>query len=100
MASSGGASSSLPKWQLALVVGAPVALGLGYMYYKNCANKPEEKPGRGKPKRSTRENGEKQISIDGDFPVKPGNVPAAEVRFLLFLVFAMVCNFELYYSVF
>ncbi|OXU29262.1 hypothetical protein TSAR_007507 [Trichomalopsis sarcophagae] len=75
MASSGGASSSLPKWQLALVVGAPVALGLGYMYYKNCANKPEEKPGRGKPKKSSRENGEKQISIDGDFPE---NVTAAE----------------------
>lgn len=29
------ASSSLPKWQLALVVGAPVAIGLSYMYYRN-----------------------------------------------------------------
>lgn len=28
-------SSSLPKWQLALVVGAPVAIGLSYMYYRN-----------------------------------------------------------------
>ena len=28
------AGSPLPKWQLALVVAAPVALGLGYMYLK------------------------------------------------------------------
>jgi len=28
-------SNLLPKWQLALVVGAPVAIGLSYMYYRN-----------------------------------------------------------------
>ncbi|XP_034942853.1 mitochondrial import receptor subunit TOM70 [Chelonus insularis] len=54
-------SGSLPKWQLALAVGAPVALGLGYMYYKNI--------NQGKSKGSDKTNGtatEKQISIDGD----------------------------------
>ncbi|XP_011314641.1 mitochondrial import receptor subunit TOM70 [Fopius arisanus] len=58
-------SSSLPKWQLALAVGAPVALGLGYIYYKNSS--------QGKPKGPDKSNGtapEKQISIDGDSPGK------------------------------
>ncbi|XP_058801674.1 mitochondrial import receptor subunit TOM70-like [Phymastichus coffea] len=76
MASTSGASSSLPKWQLALVVGAPVALGLGYMYYKNSINKPEEKPGKGR--KSAKGNDEKQISIDGDFPAKTGNATTIE----------------------
>ncbi|CAK9809692.1 Mitochondrial import receptor subunit TOM70 [Anthophora quadrimaculata] len=56
----------LPKWQLALAFAAPVALGFGYMYYKNG------KPNRDKPKKSTKENGvpagDKQISIDIDYP--------------------------------
>lgn len=63
----------LPKWQLALVVGAPVALGLGYMYYKS-STKPSSKPERGKSKLGSRENGtkaDKQISIDGDCNSKP-----------------------------
>lgn len=53
------------KWQLALVVGAPVALGLGYMYYKNNARTNTKPDRHAKPK----ENGastDKQISIDGD----------------------------------
>ncbi|XP_078044120.1 translocase of outer membrane 70 [Augochlora pura] len=61
----------LPRWQLALAVGAPVALGLGYMYYKN-SNKPSSKSNRGKPSSSSKENGtpaaDKQISIDADYP--------------------------------
>ncbi|XP_043259662.1 mitochondrial import receptor subunit TOM70 [Colletes gigas] len=71
---SGAASitgSPLSKWQLALAVGAPVALGLGYIYYKN-ANKPVSKPNRGKLKSNSKENGtsaaDKQISIDVDCP--------------------------------
>ncbi|KOC66261.1 Mitochondrial import receptor subunit TOM70 [Habropoda laboriosa] len=61
----------LPKWQLALAVATPVALGFGYMYYKNN-RKPSSKPSRGKPKNSSKENGaptsDKQISIDVDCP--------------------------------
>ncbi|KZC14004.1 PREDICTED: mitochondrial import receptor subunit TOM70 [Dufourea novaeangliae] len=65
--------SALPKWQLALVVGAPVALGLGYMYFKNNI-KPSPKSNRGKSKTGSKENGtpaaDKQISIDADCPPK------------------------------
>lgn len=78
---SNSASSSLPKWQLALVVGAPVALGLGYMYYRNCSTteKSEDKSSKNS-RRHVKENGEKQISIDGDVPGKTGKGAAAEVR--------------------
>ncbi|XP_070528059.1 mitochondrial import receptor subunit TOM70 isoform X2 [Cardiocondyla obscurior] len=82
-ASSGVAGSPLPKWQLALVVGAPVALGLGYMYYRNRnsggrADKPERDKFKGGA--NARENGapvDKQISIDGDCPPKVPS-PAAQ----------------------
>lgn len=60
-------SSPLPKWQLALVVGAPVALGLSYMYYKNSI-----KQNRGTAKADQKKNGtkssDKQISIDAECP--------------------------------
>ncbi|KAL6444474.1 hypothetical protein ACFW04_001957 [Cataglyphis niger] len=81
-ATSGVAGSSpLPKWQLALVVGAPVALGLGYMYYKNKNNSSGSSDRITKSERdkfksgatSSKENGataDKQISIDGDCPPK------------------------------
>ncbi|KAK2580459.1 hypothetical protein KPH14_006201 [Odynerus spinipes] len=71
---------ALPKWQLALAVGAPVALGLGYMYYKS-STKPSSKPERGKSKFGSRENGtkaDKQISIDGDCNSKPEVVSRVE----------------------
>lgn len=81
-ATSGVAGSSpLPKWQLALVVGAPVALGLGYMYYKNKNNSSQgdrasSKSERDEFRRVARESWEngatadKQISIDSDYPPK------------------------------
>ncbi|XP_076377050.1 translocase of outer membrane 70 [Megalopta genalis] len=66
----------LPRWQLALAVGAPVALGLGYMYYRN-SNKPSSKSNRRKPRGSSQKNGtpatDKQISIDADYPPKSTN---------------------------
>ncbi|XP_011172046.1 mitochondrial import receptor subunit TOM70 isoform X1 [Solenopsis invicta] len=81
MTSSG--SSPIPKWQLALVVGAPVALGLGYMYYRNknsSSSSKVDKPERDRFRSgaAARENGapaDKQISIDGDCKVPS---PAAE----------------------
>lgn len=89
MSAASGASSvtgsPLPKWQLALAVGAPVALGLGYMYYKN-SSKPSSKPNRGKSKDSSKENGtsaaDKQISIDVESPPKSKQVEP-EVRNIL-----------------
>ncbi|XP_071863118.1 translocase of outer membrane 70 [Bombus fervidus] len=78
MTGASGASvtgSPLPKWQLALVVAAPVALGLGYMYFKN--SKPSSKPSRGKSKNNLKKNGtacaDKQISIDTENPPKSTN---------------------------
>ncbi|KAL6265299.1 hypothetical protein P5V15_002079 [Pogonomyrmex californicus] len=68
--------SPLPKWQLALVLGAPVAIGLGYMYYRNRNNDNSSKPGRDKYRSDVtakEKNGapaDKQISIDGDCPPK------------------------------
>jgi hypothetical protein len=75
---SGGASSSLSKWQVALVIGAPIALGLGYMYYRN-ADTSDKKANRCKPKKIMRLNGEKQPSIDDDF--SKDNETSANVRF-------------------
>lgn len=92
-ASSGVAGSSpLPKWQLALVVGAPVALGLGYMYYRNRNSSSSSSSSKvDKPKRdkfrsdaAIKENGaptDKQISIDGDYPPKvPSPATGPEVK--------------------
>lgn len=68
--------NSLPKWQLALVVGAPVALGLGYMYYRNKnGSSGTDKPSRGKIKGTAAKGNRlpEQISGDSDFDesVKP-----------------------------
>lgn len=30
-------STGLPKWQLAILIGAPVALGIGYLYWRKSA---------------------------------------------------------------
>lgn len=86
MSSANGSTSILPKWQLALVVGAPVALGLGYMYYKSTSSSTggteNEKKGdrlknRGK---GVRTKGEKYSSIDGDLKSSDSAL-ANEVRF-------------------
>jgi mitochondrial import receptor subunit TOM70 len=86
MTSSSG-SSPIPKWQLALVVGAPVALGLGYMYYRNknsSSGSKVDKPERDRFRSgaAARENGapaDKQISIDGDCKV-PSPATESEVE--------------------
>ncbi|XP_076231467.1 translocase of outer membrane 70 [Calliopsis andreniformis] len=68
--------SPLPKWQLALAVGAPVVLGLGYMYCKS-SSKPSSKSNRSKSKNSSKESNtsiaDKQISIDIGSPSKTTN---------------------------
>ncbi|XP_031848082.1 translocase of outer membrane 70 isoform X2 [Nomia melanderi] len=87
MTGASGASSitygALPKWQLALAVGAPVALGLGYMYYRN-SNKTTPKSNRGKLKSNSKKNGtpaaDKQISIDVDCPPKTTPEPETELE--------------------
>lgn len=74
-----GVNSPLAKWQIALVVGAPVALGLGYMYYKNSFKSSTKVHA----KSNSLENGgikEKQISIDGDSSIKANGEPEKEVK--------------------
>ena len=75
----GVVGSPLPKWQLALAVGAPVALGLGYMYYRNTSNS-DGSTGKGTSK-TNGTCGDKQISIDGEFPSIRSSTP--EVSFHL-----------------
>ncbi|XP_004925533.2 mitochondrial import receptor subunit TOM70 [Bombyx mandarina] len=41
MASTG--STPFPKWQLAILLGAPIAIGLGYLYLRNRLEDPEKK---------------------------------------------------------
>lgn len=36
--SAGSTGSTFPRWQLALLLGAPVALTLGYLYYRQSSN--------------------------------------------------------------
>jgi hypothetical protein len=56
------AGTSWSKWQIALVVGAPVAVGLGYWYLKRRSAAPVKKGGQDK---STNADIVKQESIDG-----------------------------------
>lgn len=60
--------STFPKWQMAILLGTPVAIGLGYLYWKNNqqpaieegSDEADEKDGKKLKK------GMKSISIDGD----------------------------------
>lgn len=61
---SGSTGSLFPKWQMAILLGAPIALGLGYLYYRNqSTNFSEETDDSGKEKKKLKD---KSISIDGD----------------------------------
>lgn len=71
---SGSTGSLFPKWQMAILLGAPIALGLGYLYYRNqSTNLPGETDDSGADKKKLKD---KSISIDGDDKV-PGPAPAA-----------------------
>lgn len=66
---SGSTGSLLPKWQMAIILGAPVALGLGYLYYRNQTTKLTEKKGIDGTSRDSRKisnSKDKSISLDGD----------------------------------
>lgn len=86
MSTTNTTGNSLSKWQIALVVGAPIAFSLGYMYYKNSA-KASTKSKTDKPKGISKENGTargKQISIDGDCQSKAVPTSAAEVNITVY----------------
>jgi len=59
--------STFPKWQLAILIGTPVALGLGYLYWKNQNQSIEEGTDDDKTELKKKLTGDtKSISIDGD----------------------------------
>lgn len=56
--------STFPKWQLAILIGAPLAFGLGYLYYRNAAI--EEGTDEEKKDAKKLKDASKSLSIDGD----------------------------------
>lgn len=66
--STGSTGSLLPKWQMAILLGAPIALGLGYLYYRNqTANQLTGDDGSTDPEKKKFSNSKtKSISLDGD----------------------------------
>lgn len=66
--------STFPKWQLAILIGTPVAIGFGYLYWrKQQQSAIEEGVEEGDEKDSKKlKKGMKSISIDGDIAVTGG----------------------------
>lgn len=64
MTSTGSTGSTFPKWQLAVLIGAPVALGIGYLYWKKSTE--AEGSGDKLTKKKLGEIKDKTISLDGD----------------------------------
>lgn len=60
---SGSTGSLFPKWQMAVLLGAPIALGLGYLYYRNQSTSLSKETDTEKKKLK---DNNKSISIDGD----------------------------------
>uniref|UniRef100_A0A182NEG5 Mitochondrial import receptor subunit TOM70 n=1 Tax=Anopheles dirus TaxID=7168 RepID=A0A182NEG5_9DIPT len=58
----GSTGSTFPKWQLALLIGAPVAIGLGYLYWRKSADQGGDKL----TKKKLADLKDKTISLDGD----------------------------------
>lgn len=59
--------STFPKWQLAILIGAPVALGLSYIYWRNSQATIEEGTDDEKSELKKKlKDSAKSISIDGD----------------------------------
>lgn len=65
--STGSTGSLIPKWQLAVLLGAPIALGLGYLYYRNQTTKLAEDASDSETnKKKIGKSKDKSISLDGD----------------------------------
>lgn len=77
--SSGSTGSLFPKWQMAILLGAPIALGLGYLYYRNQSTKLTEETtdGSGSDKKKLKD---KSISLDGDDKLAAANTAAASKK--------------------
>lgn len=59
--------SPFPKWQLAILLGTPVAIGIGYLYWRKQQQPIEEGTDENGEKDGKKlKKGNKSISIDGD----------------------------------
>lgn len=63
--SAGSTGSPFPRWQLAILIGAPLAIGIGYLYWRK-QTEPELEDADGKTKKKLADLKNKSISIDGD----------------------------------
>lgn len=75
--------STFPKWQLAILLGAPLAIGFGYFYWRNQQTAIEEGSDENdetKKDGKKLKKGMKSISIDGDTAVTNGVKKAAEAE--------------------
>lgn len=62
--STGSTGSTFPRWQLAILIGAPVALGIGYLYWKKSTE--AEGSGDKLTKKKLGDIKDKTISLDED----------------------------------
>ena len=66
--------STFPKWQLAILLGAPLAIGFGYYYWRNQQQSLEENADEAEEKDMKKlKKGMKSISIDGDIAAPAAN---------------------------
>lgn len=63
--STGSTGSIFPKWQLAVLLGAPIAIGIGYLYFRRQTECLEDEPSN-KTKKSIGNLKGQTISLDGD----------------------------------
>lgn len=80
--STGSTGSIFPKWQLAVLLGAPIAIGLGYLYYRKQTECLEDDPCN-KSKKSIANLKGQTISLDGDEKMlqeQPENIETKSVE--------------------
>lgn len=68
---SGSTGSYIPRWTLAALIGTPIALGLGYLYYRKQASVTDS----GREDRKKLEDIDKAVSIDDQSEVGAASVP-------------------------
>lgn len=78
----GSTGSLFPKWQLAILIGAPVAIGIGYLYYRNQSTSLHD-AGDKKGRKTLGDVKEKTISLDGDDKLIIGDKTDGSIKSLL-----------------
>uniref|UniRef100_A0A182X0E6 Mitochondrial import receptor subunit TOM70 n=1 Tax=Anopheles quadriannulatus TaxID=34691 RepID=A0A182X0E6_ANOQN len=72
----GSTGSTFPKWQLALLIGTPVAIGLGYLYWRKSGDQGGDKL----TKKRLADLKDKTISLDGDTSEAAGKQQPADAK--------------------